>query len=202
MAGRRGPSPGRCASRRSTPQAFLHCRSGTVFPTANQRSDDDLGAGRFRDTIGFSPNAPWYRGGPLQTLARRAWFYWAAPPSTNGETRDENPRRYYLRRRHESDDAVVCTGNHYPSCLTGKSGKANFVGRRGPGKPGRGLRAWLHDDFAGMPRSHLELQEVRSQEDQTARPKMSRGADLSHSRFPNCGGHDLRHRFRCLCHPL
>ena len=49
----------------------------------------------------------------------------------------------------ESDDVVVCTGNHCHCCLAGRSGEGNFVGRRGPNEPGGGLPAWLPDDPRG-----------------------------------------------------
>ena len=64
----------------------------------------------------------------------------------------------------EFDDVVVCTGNHCHCCSAGRSREGNFVGRRGPNKPGWGLRAWLRDGPEGMPRSQLELQEVYCQE--------------------------------------
>src|SRR3954447_13547873 len=112
----------------------------------------------------------------MRVTARSIWFYWVAPSSTNGEKRDENPRCCYFCRRHESDAAVVCTGNHYHCCPAGRSGEGNFVGRRGPDKPRGGLRAWLHDDPEGMPRNHLELPEVCWQRHQTARQKLSQRA--------------------------
>src|ERR1044072_441694 len=77
---------------------------------------------------------------------------------TKGET-DESARSCCFCRRRESDDVVVCTGNHcFPA---DRSGEGKFVDHRRPG-----LRSWPPADSARMSTDQLWLQEQEEEEEE------------------------------------